>query len=351
MRPAASAKIKSPLISVLIVLSMLEIVILVAWNTDYCGKSMRSWRPWWDSKLCDEWNLWLDNCAQSKEKEMMLAAFAKLEKSMIDGSYLDISPFADNVQEAIGIYDNYPDAGACRISGNVEKWDMNGCVHYCGVELLIIVNTDGSYEVYNDYAKRLLAAFMQEQGMKFRLNTDDGVGLEYYADEAMEPLILIYEADEELEAFWGKFQQVCEQAAKWQEEMGGCLNQTVRIGMAEGSVYKLTGYSEDIELDFARLAASKEESAKLKNDVTGRLMAYKAQMQAQQEDSSKKANVEEGNRSFWHICQPNDTLWQIAITYMGSPDKIQVICDDPHNRIEDADKIYVGQRIYIPPSD
>lgn len=50
------------------------------------GKSVVNQKEWWDEKLGDAWNVWLDECRDEKEKEMFLSAFAELEDKMIDGS-------------------------------------------------------------------------------------------------------------------------------------------------------------------------------------------------------------------------------------------------------------------------
>lgn len=65
------------------------------------------------------------------------------------------------------------------------------------------------------------------------------------------------------------------------------------------------------------------------------------------EGETKKTEEQERVSSYWYICQPGDTLWEISKAYFGSTDKIQAICDDPYNQIADADLIYAGQWIYI----
>lgn len=46
-----------------------------------------------------------------------------------------------------------------------------------------------------------------------------------------------------------------------------------------------------------------------------------------------------------HIVRPNDTLWTIAKTYKVSVEELK-----RYNRISNPHQIYVGQKIYIPPS-
>lgn len=334
---------KKSIVSILLLLVLLGISLLVTLAEGQPGKRACRWKPWWDEKLGDAWNQWMDECADEREKEMMVAAFTKLEESMIDGSYLDISAFLEDAGGAIGSYGDFPASGSRRIDGRVKKWDRSGCLHYCPVELYILANEDGSYEVYNDYPKRILEGFLYEEGMDYKTYHGDGVSLAYDYEAAMLPIFIVY-ADEEDGDFWESFTHVCENVKEWQEEQGGCLNQTVKIGETSGeSLETLMEYYGDIELDFAKLADSEEELTRLKSVVSNELTAYRGRIEPAQEDHTSKENG-----SFWYICEPGDTLWKIAETYLKSTDMIPALCDDPHNQIADADLIFIGQRIYIP---
>lgn len=342
---------KKSIISVLLLLIFLWISLLVALAGGHPGKEPFNWKPWWDEKLGDAWNQWLDECTDEREKEMMLAAFEKLEESMIDGSYFDISPFLEDAEEAINSYGNFPVYGSRSIiSGNVEKWDRSGCLHYCATELLVEVNENGSYEVYNDYPKRLLAAFLQDEGIRFKLGGYTGVEADWEYDfrDIMDPLFIIYE-EEEAEDFWERFWRACVEVNEWQQEEGGCLNQTVRIGGGFGEMFlEFAPYYGDNKLDFEKLADGGEEFERLKSMVSSELTAYREQVQNSQANNMPSGENTEDDGSFWYICKPGDTLWKIAETYLGNTDKIQALCEDTHNQIADANVIFIGQQIYIP---
>lgn len=107
------------------VISVLFLFLLTGLVTHFGtspGKSITNQRKWWDEKLGDAWNIWLDECENEAEKEMVLAAFAKLEESMIDGSYFDISSFLNGDAElAITPLIDHTETEHIRIEGDIEN--------------------------------------------------------------------------------------------------------------------------------------------------------------------------------------------------------------------------------------
>lgn len=328
---------RKSVISVLILCMLTWVVAISGYANSAPGKWKVKQEKWWDEKLGDAWNIWLDHCEDKDRKEMFLAAFAKLEDSMIDGSYLDID-FLLRGDAELSFVSTYDHAGTeyIHIKGQIEKWKRH-CEYWFPVEILIVVDKDGGYEVYNDFAKRNLAACLEDEDISFRLSGYSGSPQGDFVD----PLFIEYKDYEQWDDFWEKFKCVCINMDKWQKKHGICTDQTVRIGEKSYSAgyENLAMRYQEFTLDFSKLARDENEFARLQEAVREERMEIKAAM--------KKAN-ERQISSYWiYICQPGDTLWEISKTYLGSTDKIQAICEDPHNRIANADLIYAGQWIYI----
>lgn len=332
---------RKSVVSVIFLLLLTGMVFSACDIGSHPGKRVVNQKEWWDEKLGDVWNVWLDECRDEDEKEMFLSAFAKLEDSMIDGSYLNISPFLEEDAELSFISYERMDTKYIHIKGDIEKWDSDGCEFYFPVEILIVVDKSGAYEVYNDYSKRMLAGFLQDEDIGFRMYGYSGSE----HGDIVDPLFIKYDDYTRIDDFWEKFKRVCIHIDEWQKEKGVCLSQIVRIGE---TAYKdnenLAMNYRETTLDFSKLAEDENEFAKLKEMVQDERIA----LVKETEEKTEKDAVQEEISSYWHVCQPGDTLWKISEIYFGSADKIQMICEDPHNQITNADLIYIGQQIYIP---
>lgn len=332
---------RKSVVSVIFLLLLTGMVYLARDIGSSPGKSVVNQKEWWDEKLGDAWNVWLDECRDEKEKEMFLSAFAELEDKMIDGSYLDISTFQEENAELSFISYERMDTRYIHIEGYIEKWDRDGCEIFFPVEILIVADKSGTYEVYNDLSKRRLAGFLQDEDINFRLYGYSG----REHGDIVDPLFIKYDDYTRIDDFWEKFKRVCIHIDEWQKEKGICLNQTARIGETDsiGNENLIMRYQE-MTLNFSKLAEDENEFAKLKEMVQDERIAFVKQM----EEGTEKDAGKEVMSECWHICEPGDTLWKISETYYGSADKIQMICEDPHNQIINADLIYSGQWIYIP---
>lgn len=333
---------RKSVVSVIFLLLLTGMVYLARDIGSSPGKSVVNQKEWWDEKLGDAWNVWLDECRDEKEKEMFLSAFAELEDSMIDGSYLDISTFQEENAELSFISYERMDTRYIHIEGYIEKWDRDGCEIFFPVEILIVADKSGTYEVYNDLSKRRLAGFLQDEDINFRLYGYSG----REHGDIVDPLFIKYDDYTRIDDFWEKFKRVCIHIDEWQKEKGICLNQTARIGETAyiGDENLAMNYRE-MTLDFSKLAEDENEFARLKKMVQDERTALVKQMEEKEEkDTGQEVIIS----AYWHIFEPGDTLWKISETYYGSADKIQMICEDPHNQITNADLIYSGQWIYIP---
>lgn len=337
---------RKSIFSVLFLFMLTAVVALTGFAKRNPGKWTLNREKWWDEKLGDSWNIWLDKCEDEDRKEMFLAAFAKLEDSMIDGSFLGISPFLEGDAE-LSFVSKYDHAGTeyIHIKGQIEQWSWDDCEYWFPVEILIVVDIDGGYEVYNNFAKRNLAGYLQEEDIEFRLSGYSGSP----QDDIVDPLFIEYMDYAQIDDFWEKFKCVCINIDRWQKEHGICMDQTVRIGERAYSAdhENLTMRYQEIALDFSKLARDENEFARLQEAVQEERMALIAEMEEEVEEEMEETKEQEIGSYWIYICQPGDTLWEISKTYLGSTDKIQAICEDPYNRIADADLIYAGQWIYI----
>lgn len=303
----------------------------------------------WDEKLGDIWNIWLEECEDAHKKEMFLAAFAKIEEDMIDGSYYDIpAHFKQGTEEAITSLVDDEGTEYIFIEGIIYKKGVNR-EYSRWATLLIVARQDGSYEVYNDYLKGVFASYLEDEGVEFSL------GYSYYVDshrkgvKIADPLFIEYTDDTQIDDFWGKFMRACVDMDKWQKKYGANFKQIVRIGENDwrADCKDIGMRYQEITLDFSRLVEDEEDFAKLKESVQAEGLALTAQLEeeAAVKEAAKKCEIyPKAYRSY--ICQPGDTLWEISKKYCGSTDKILEICD--RNRIADANLIYVGQRLLLP---
>lgn len=250
----------------------------------------------WDNALCEEWNIWLDSCENEREKEMMLAAFANLEKVMEKGSVtseFEMSSFDSDVSQSMYSTPDFPDSGYRLIAGYVIGRGNGDIQTFDGVVLGIVVQEDGSYEVYNDHAKNIFAGMLQGSGVAFRMNAyteenranslKEAWGPEGDLGDLRDCIFISYEEFDNIPTFLDTFQDVCRKMKEWQDTYEVTLNQTARIGELNSDwdtdfTYHASFYPQH-ELDFETLATDEEALLQLFDDIKEEQLAYFEQVE------------------------------------------------------------------------
>ncbi|MDE5893697.1 MAG: hypothetical protein K2H45_12315, partial [Acetatifactor sp.] len=250
----------------------------------------------WDNALCEEWNIWLDSCENEREKEMMQAAFADLEKVMEKGcvtSEFMLSSFDTDVSQSMYSTPDFPDSGYRLIAGYVSGQENGNIRTFDGVTLGIVVQEDGTYEVYNNHAKRIFASMLQGSDVEFRMNAYTEENRAHSLKEAWGPegdlgdlrdcIFISYEEFDNIPAFLNTFRSVCRKMKEWQDTYEVTLNQTARIGELTldwdtDFTYHASFYPEH-ELDFEILATDEEALLQLFDDIKEEQLAYFEQVE------------------------------------------------------------------------
>lgn len=250
----------------------------------------------WDNALCEEWNIWLDSCENEREKEMMLAAFADLEKVMEKGrvtskfkkSFLDT-----DVSQSMYSTPDFPDSGYRLIAGNVSGRQNGDIQTFDSVILGIVVQEDGTYEVYNNHAKNIFAGMLQGSGVEFMMDAYTEENRAHSLKEAWGPegdlgalrdcIFISYKEFDNIPAFLNTFRNVCRKMKEWQDTYEVTLNQTARIGELTSDwdtdfTYHASFYPEH-ELDFEILATDEEAFLQLFDDIKEEQLAYFKQVE------------------------------------------------------------------------
>lgn len=249
-----------------------------------------------DNALCEEWNIWLDSCENEREKEMMLAAFADLEKVMEKGcvtSEFMLSSFDTDVSQSMYSTPDFPDSGYRLIAGYVSGKENGNIRTFDGVTLGIVVQEDGTYKVYNNHAKRIFASMLQGSGVEFRMYAYTKENLAHSLKEAWGPegdlgnlrdcIFISYEEFDNIPVFLNTFRNVCRKMKEWQDTYEVTLNQTARIGELTldwdtDFTYHASFYPEH-ELDFDILATDEEALLQLFDDIKEEQLAYFEQVE------------------------------------------------------------------------
>lgn len=250
----------------------------------------------WDNALCEEWNIWLDSCENEREKEMMQAAFADLEKVMEKGcvtSEFMLSSFDTDVSQSMYSTPDFPDSGYRLIAGYVSGRENGNIRTFDGVTLGIVVQEDGTYEVYNNHAKRIFARMLEGSGVEFRMNAYTEENRAHSLKEAWGPegdlgdlrdcIFISYEEFDNIPVFLNIFRNVCRKMKEWQDTYEVTLNQTARIGELTSDwdtdfSYHASFYPEH-ELDFEILATDEEALLQLFDDIKEEQLAYFEQVE------------------------------------------------------------------------
>ena len=250
----------------------------------------------WDNALCEEWNIWLDSCENEREKEMMQAAFADLEKVMEKGcvtSEFMLSSFDTDVSQSMYSTPDFPDSGYRLIAGYVSGRENGNIRTFDGVTLGIVVQEDGTYEVYNNHAKRIFARMLEGSGVEFRMNAYTEENRAHSLKEAWGPegdlgdlrdcIFISYEEFDNIPVFLNTFRNVCRKMKEWQDTYEVTLNQTARIGELTSDwdtdfTYHASFYPEH-ELDFEILATDEEALLQLFDDIKEEQLAYFEQVE------------------------------------------------------------------------
>ena len=250
----------------------------------------------WDNALCEEWNIWLDSCENEREKEMMQAAFADLEKVMEKGcvtSEFMLSSFDTDVSQSMYSTPDFPDSGYRLIAGYVSGRENGNIRTFDGVTLGIVVQEDGTYEVYNNHAKRIFARMLEGSGVEFRMNAYTEENRAHSLKEAWGPegdlgdlrdcIFISYEEFDNIPVFLNTFRNVCRKMKEWQDTYEVTLNQTARIGELTSDwdtdfTYHASFYPEH-DLDFEILATDEEALLQLFDDIKEEQLAYFEQVE------------------------------------------------------------------------